>query len=118
MGLILLVVPTLALLTLVFAAIYGKMCGFMQCFGYFVGYLLWFCAGFALLFVLPFDDVPWWFPFFLFWLLFGSIPHMIILIKGRREENRWKFRAGLLGVITTILASFGIEMLFYAGRFC
>ncbi|MGE4565350.1 MAG: hypothetical protein AB7F32_10810 [Victivallaceae bacterium] len=117
MILILFIVPTLVLTTLVFAVIADKMRGLLLNIGGFITYLLWFGAGIALIFTAPFGDLPWWFPFLMFWLLFGSIPHTILLVRGMREENRWKFRAALLGMITTILASCGIELLCYSARF-
>ncbi len=121
MGLILFVVPALTLATLVVAAISGKMNGFMRSLGHIIAYLFWFGAGVALLLTLPrdfawLDSLPWWFPLVMLWLLLGCIPHVIILIRARREKNRLEFWVGLLGTITTALASLGIEMIFNGTR--
>ena len=117
MGLILFVVPTLALATLVISVIVDKTKGFLLNFGCFIGYLIWLVEIFALMLYSPIGKAPWWIPAMELGLLLGSIPHGIMLIHASRTKNRWKIWVGILGLSTTILATVGFGLLCYSARF-
>jgi len=117
MGLILFVVPTLALATLVLSVIVDKAKGFLLNFGCFIGYLIWLVAIFAIMLNFSIGKAPWWIPAIELGLLLGSIPHGIMLIYASRTKNRWNFWVGILGLTTTILATVGIGLLCYSARF-
>ncbi len=117
MGLLLLVAPLLALITLVLAAIAEKLSGFFQSLIYFFYYPLWLAVWMVITLIPALGKSQWWLLFLLVWLLPASIPHAILWIKGKRTNNRKKILVGILGVAATMAATVGIELICYAARF-
>lgn len=117
MGLLLFFTPLLVLATLVFAAITEKVSGIVRTLGYFIGYLLWLCAGMGGILMTPLKSSQWWIGILMCWLLLGSIPYGMLYANGRKTNNRPKSLVGTLGLAATITATIGTGLLCYSARF-
>ncbi len=113
MGMLLLVAPLLALVSLVYAAWRGSLYCFLLSFFAFAFYLVWLGLG---VYLMP-DNMEWGILFITLFSLAAAIPHVGIWVNGRQENNRRRMLAGISGTAAILSATVGVGLLCYACQF-
>jgi len=109
-GAILLIAPVLALISLYYAIRQGSVLYFFVNFFSILYYSLWVIAGIVFA-----GWVPAWlgFPFLGIWASLVAIPHFLVWLNGKKENNRKRILSGIFGISSVFSVAVGILLMCY-----